>query len=230
MEPHVFVHASTQEDFVQAGVSYLVDAIAGAIDQNGQCTMGLSGGSTPRAVYEALGRSEEVDWSNVTVFLADERYINVHDPDSNQFLLESTLFTGMKRRPRTVMPDTSLPLEECVQAYADALENLLLDTPADIVTLGMGSDGHISSLFPPLGKEAFGPAMAIHTQTEQFPIRDRISVTLPVIQDADSVLWMLKGSDKRRVWDTMMKSEEDVARWPGKSVLERGNSTVIGWW
>lgn len=230
MEPHVFIHAPTQEEFIHRGTTFLAECMREAIAERGRCVMGLSGGSTPRVVYEALAHAPDIDWSQVTVFLADDRYIHKGDPDSNQMLLESTLLRSLPVRPHLCLPDTSKPLEQCVAEYDACLQRTLADGPADIVTIGMGSDGHIASLFPPLETAAFGPAAAIHTQTDNFPIRDRISVTLPVLQSAEAVLWMLKGGDKRHVWDAMLASDEGAERWPGKTVLGQGTSTVVAWW
>jgi 6-phosphogluconolactonase/glucosamine-6-phosphate isomerase/deaminase len=102
--------------------------------------------------------------------------------------------------------------------------------PVEIVTLGLGEDGHIASLFPPLNDLAFGEKLVIHTQTDRFAVKDRISVTMHLLQDARSHIFFLKGAGKKKVWDEMMGSDEEEQRWPAKAILELERSTVVGMW
>lgn len=226
MTPSVII-AKGDADFVAQGLDCLKKEITGAIAQRKTCILGLSGGSTPRPMYEALGK-ENIDWSNVWIFLVDDRYIRADDPSSNQFLLRSTL---LKNAPipesQIIFPDTSLPLMDCVKLYGKQLESLFKKSPPDIVTLGMGDDGHIASLFPPLTDEAFGPGTVIHTTTDKFAVRDRISVTIPTLRQARQSVFFLKGLGKRKVWEEMVASNEDERRWPGKAT---GMATIIGQW
>ena len=215
------------QEFVVAGVEAMASAMRGAIAQNGRVVLGLSGGSTPKPIYEALGNAQ-IDWSKVWIFLVDDRYIRPDDPKSNQFLLRSTL---LKNAPipesQILFPDTSLPLPECADLYDRQVTDLLKKGPVDIVTLGLGEDGHIASLFPPLPDEAFGPKNVIHTTTDRFDVRERISVTMPVLTVAKSSVFFLKGAEKKRVWEQMTTSKDGPNRWPAKMLR---NATVIAQW
>lgn len=227
MSPAI-ITAKDDADFIVRGVHFLETAIRDALNERGCCVIGLSGGSTPKPIYEALGK-EKIDWSKVWLFLVDDRYIRADDPNSNQFLLRSTLLKNAAiPDSQIIFPDTSLPLATCIDLYDRQITDLLKKGAPDIVTLGMGDDGHIASLFPPLTDEAFGPTTVIHTQTEKFAVKDRISVTLPVLQQAAWPVFFLKGGDKKKVWEEMMQSDEDERRWPAKSVA--GLSTVIAQW
>lgn len=221
------ITATDDGDFVARSTALLKDVIRKAISERGRATVGLSGGSTPKPIYEALG-NEKIDWSKVWLFLVDDRYIRADDPKSNQFLLRSTL---LKHAPipesNLIFPDTTLPHRECVDLYDRHLQDLLKKSPADLVTLGMGDDGHIASLFPPLGDDAFGPRHAIATFTDRFDVRERISVTMPVLAKARQSVFFLKGEGKKNVWEEMMRSKEDEKRWPGKAVLQQSRSTII---
>lgn len=202
-----------------------------AIVLHGSCILGLSGGGTPRGIYEQLGANPLLDWSKVSLFLVDDRFIRGDDPDSNQFLIRSTI---LRQAPipesQIYVPDTSLPISECVAKYNEELHALFARRPPDIVTLGLGSDGHTASLFPPVINAAFGDNVAIHTTTDAFAVHDRISLTLPAIESAQWKVWLIKGPDKKAVWESMMASPENARRWPGKAVIESGNNTVFGWW
>jgi 6-phosphogluconolactonase len=216
------MHASTETEFISQGCNFVTEKILDACAQEGRCILGLSGGSTPKPIYEALGKNTDIDWTKVWIFLVDDRYINADDPKSNQFLLRSTL---LKNAPipesHLIFPDTSLPLDECIKLYDQHVADLLKKNPADLITLGMGDDGHIASLFPPLSSNASGPSTIIHTTTEKFDVFDRISVTLPVLKNAHECVFFLKGEAKKKVWEDMTRSSEDENRWPAKSILER---------
>ncbi|MDO8649664.1 MAG: 6-phosphogluconolactonase [Candidatus Peregrinibacteria bacterium] len=231
--PYRLIETTTDSDFVRTSVDRMKSIITEAIEERGICILGLSGGSTPRPIYEALGKEPGIDWSKVWIFLTDDRYIRADDPKSNQFLLRSTLLKhATVPESQIIVPDTSLPIDECIAQYDTWIGDLLKKGTPDLITYGMGDDGHIASLFPPLA-EPHLKACVIHTttpstgsgQADRFDVHDRISVTLPVLKTANHGLFFLKGEVKKRVWEEMMASEEDETRWPAKGVLPR--STVI---
>ena len=94
----------------------------------------------------------------------------------------------------------------------------------DIAVIGMGDDGHIASLFPPLTDEAFEDKDVIITTTDKFVIRERISVSLPFLTKVRLPIFLLQGEKKKAVWDEMIAASVDLRRWPAQAVLatERG--------
>ena len=227
MSSTIFSQATDDADFIVRGVAVLKTGILEAIAERKMCLLGLSGGSTPKAIYEALGH-EKIDWSKVWIFLVDDRYIRADDPKSNQFLLRSTLLKNAAiPESQVFFPDTSLPLNDCIDLYDRHLKDLLKKAAPDIVTLGMGDDGHIASLFPPLTDDMLGPKLVIHTTTEQFDVKDRISVTIPVLKQARQSVFFLKGQGKKKVWTEMTADPANERRWPAKA-LE--NVEVVAQW
>ncbi|PIR49033.1 6-phosphogluconolactonase [Candidatus Peregrinibacteria bacterium CG10_big_fil_rev_8_21_14_0_10_55_24] len=218
-------------DFAPCTLELLEESLTRTTRERGACTVGLSGGSTPRPIYAALG-AMSLDWSKVSVFLVDERYVPPDNPESNQHMVRETLLTHAAIPPTQVMfPDTLLPMEECVSTYADTLRALFSDALPDLVILGMGDDGHIASLFPPLSPEALGDQhFTLHTVTDRFAVHDRISLALNAIAAAQEHVLLLRGEEKRRTWETMLASDEDEERWPLKRILETGNVTVLADW
>lgn len=225
--------------FTQNATDFLEQAILSAIEKHGRAVIGLSGGSTPRPIYEALSK-RSLDWSKVWIFLVDDRYIRVDDPKSNQFLIRSTL---LKNAPipdsQIIFPDVSLPLPQCIDLYAKHLKVLFTKRLPDLITLGMGDDGHIASLFPPLSDLALSDErMILHTttppaasgQAARFDVRDRISLSLNALAGAQMSVFLLAGSGKKKVWEEMLASPEDVRRWPAKAILEHTNATVFARW
>lgn len=228
--------AENEDEFVQGSVIVLSSLINAAILQNGACLLGLSGGSTPKKVYEELGKSKEIDWSKVWVCLVDERFVPADHDNSNQKLVRETLLKHASIPEENLLfPDTSLPIEECVLQYHVAL----FHKKPDVLTLGIGEDGHIASLFPPVGKVGFNREKhIIHTttpstslgQATNFAVHNRLSMTLPVIERAETKVFLLRGEKKKKVWEAMEDSKEGKERWPAKEVIRSGGVTLIAEW
>jgi 6-phosphogluconolactonase len=225
------IETESEEMFVTHAVELLGSLISAAISDHGSCILGLSGGSTPRPVYEALGKEQKpIDWFKVHLFLVDERYVPPDDPRSNQFLLRSTLLMFAPiPASQLYFPDTSLSIEECTQEYAQHLHGLLHAQRhlPDLVTLGLGEDGHVASLFPPLPQHLMDDThLVAHTTTNTFEVSDRITLTLNPIAAVGSHVFLLR-RNKKQVWDEMLASPEGETRWPAKRVLEQPDVTVI---
>lgn len=226
--PLTLIEAENETDFLNRGTEVLASAIRSTLSKQNRCLLGLSGGKTPAPIYEALGKEKDIDWSKVWIFLVDDRYIRSDSPHSNQFLLRSTL---LRNAPipdsQLLFPQTNLEYEACVSEYDQVIGAALSKQSPDMIVLGMGNDGHIASLFPPVTDVAHGPANVIATHTEKFDIPKRISVTFPVLTKAKQALFLLQGKEKKRVWEEMMESSDDEKRWPAKAVLEKVPTTVI---
>jgi len=212
-------------ELIDAGNNFVTTATDWIVSHiEDKTTIGLSGGSTPGPVYEALGKHADVDWKDVRFCLIDERYVPPDYNDSNLQMIRSTLWKyGLIPHKNLHYPDTTEPIEKCIAKYIEELYELL---PLDIAILGMGPDGHIASLFPPLTDAALGTTSVIHTTTDQFAVHDRISLTLPILKAAKHRLLLLK-ADKLNAWEEMLKSDEDERRWPLKALIESGELTVI---
>ncbi len=222
------INTCTEADFTTRGADVLEHHLRDAIEQDGDAIMGLSGGSTPRAIYEELGK-RTIDWNRVSIFLVDERYVPASDMESNQFLIRTTLLQHANIPAfNIIFPDTTLPIEACIEKYAKDLHRLWDKKLPDVLTLGMGDDGHIASLFPPLSDASLGDGhLVLHTVTDAFPVHDRITLSLNALAAAGTQVFCLKGVEKKRAWDAMLASEEDERRWPAKRILEHGAVTLI---
>lgn len=218
----------TTDQYVETSADLLRRSIEQACREHGHCVLGLSGGSTPRAIYQALGR-RDLPWRQLEVFLIDDRYVPADHPDSNTALVRHTLLAACTAEWLTAhfhAPNTALSYERCVAEYGSGLERLLAEFGGPhVITLGMGDDGHIASLFPPVLALAAGPEFAVGTATDRYAVRERISVTLPVLQQSEQAFMLLKGAAKKHVWEEMLASTEGVERWPAKGV--RGPLTVL---
>jgi len=222
------IETSADEEFIQKSAETIAEKITAAIKKNGECTLGLSGGSTPKPVYEALGKNKDIDWQKVKLFLIDERYVPSDNDDSNQKLVRDTLLKNADvPDEQCYFPDTTLPIDDCVLAYARVFVDLFSKRSPDVMVLGMGTDGHVASLFPPVPEGAFGEVLALHTTTDDFAVRDRISISPLMLMASQWHVLLLKGEEKRKIFDECVNAELDPARWPLHVALGTERVTVI---
>ena len=223
------VVTATTGEFPSKAATLLAVQIQRAIGERGRCVIGLSGGSTPKPVYTLLGTDASVDWSKVGIFLYDERYVPAGHADSNQRLIKETLLKSAAIPPEAwVFPDTSLPIDDCLKDYAMRVKELWAGHFPDVGILGMGDDGHIASLFPPLSDVALSDeCFALHTTTDTFAVRDRVTLALNCVAACQSHTFLFNGPAKRRVWDDMLKSLEDERRWPAKRIIHSSPDLTV---
>jgi 6-phosphogluconolactonase len=166
-----------------------------AISERGRFTLALSGGETPRTLYEILARDyrDAIDWQHVHLFWGDERYMPHDDPASNYRMAKETLIDRIPIPEVNVhpIPTSFSNPEDAAKAYAAELTAAM---PLDLILLGLGEDGHTASLFP----GTFDPEderLAIVTQSPKPPVT-RISMTLRAINAARNVFFFVSGEEK----------------------------------
>lgn len=122
-----------------------------AIRDHGFFAVALSGGSTPKKIFQKLCTlADRIDWTKVFLFWSDERSVPPTDPDSNYNMAMEA--GGLSQLPIPKNQIFRMVAEEDIEANAKAYEDIILDKlgshPFDLVMLGMGEDGHTASLFP----------------------------------------------------------------------------------
>lgn len=173
----------------------------------------LSGGSTPRPLYEMLGGAGfRIPWSSVELFQVDERCVPPGDPQSNFRMLREALLDRAPVPNFHRMRAEDRDLDRAARDYATELERALGPQPGerprlDFVLLGMGPDGHTASLFP--GSPALGEELrwVCPNYVEKLKMY-RLTLTFPVINAAERVVFLVAGSDKAESLREVLEDSE----------------------
>ena len=203
-----FTVLPTPAALAAAAADRIVAVVRNAIRRRGRCVLALSGGSTPRLVYPLLAtppRATAVDWSRVAFFWGDERGVPPDHPDSNYGLARELLLDHLRSlRPDAVHRMPADAADRGAAAVRDErdLRGVLAPSPGgpprlDLVWLGMGADGHTASLFPGAPSLAERQRLVVPaTAPTGMTVRDRMTFTLPLINAARTVLFVVAGEDK----------------------------------
>ena len=183
-----------------AAAQYFSRVAAESISSRGMLSVVLAGGTTPRATYELLSntnRARDIDWSNVHLFWGDERCVPPDHSDSNYNMVRQALLEHVpvpSENVHRIMGELE-PIEAAAQ-YQVEIESVLGQEPSfDLILLGMGADGHTASLFPTTSalEEDSLSVVAVYVDKLQ---SWRVTLTLPVINRARHLLFLVTGSVK----------------------------------
>ncbi len=183
-------------ELAEAAASWTAEHITGAVSARRACYLALAGGETPRGCYERLAQApygESLPWASVFVYWSDERQVPLDDPASNYAMAKAALLDHVPIPPEQVFPLVGDPTPALRRVPADASGRPRFD----VIHLGLGDDGHTASLFPgsPALHEAQALVAVVHDAPKPPP--ERLTLTLPVINAARAVLFMVKGASKR---------------------------------
>jgi 6-phosphogluconolactonase len=178
-------------------------AFAALVASSDVSSIALSGGDTARRCYELLATAD-VDWAAVDVFFGDERWVPVHDPDSNEGMARVTFLDEVEPRAIHSMYDSDLDPEDAASEY-DAL--LRREPPIGLVHLGLGPDGHTASLFPGSPSLAETDRFVVPTGDAQHP-HPRLTFTLPALARASFVVVTVAGEDKRDAFARVQRGDD----------------------
>jgi len=152
----------------------------------------LTGGSTPGKAYERAAK-EQPDWSKVELWWGDERCVPPDDERSNYRLARETLLDRLQEEPHTIhrIRGEASPAEAAAE-----LDSALAGAQLDFLLLGMGPDGHMASLFPGSPQLEVTDRRATHGPPGLEPWVDRITFTVPTIQSAKRIVFLIAGESK----------------------------------
>ncbi|HTY59643.1 MAG TPA: 6-phosphogluconolactonase [Bacteroidota bacterium] len=215
-------------DLVGAAVREILGIISQSIAARGACTIALAGGETPRSLYRslsALGEGEAPDWSRTHLCFGDERMVPPDDPESNYGMVRDELICRIpipagnvhrirgERPPAVAQEDYEREMERTLPHSGGNL---------DIILLGLGPDGHTASLFPgtDVVAEREKPVRAVYVPRLS---AWRVTLTLPVINGARNVIFIVCGDSKKEIVRNVLESPGPRAEIPATLVAPAGH-------
>jgi 6-phosphogluconolactonase len=211
------------EKLSQAAVDLFVEIANEAIEDRGQFSVALSGGSTPASLYKLLASDrfrEALDWNKVFFFFGDERNVPANSPDSNYRLASETLFPVLHGNLENVRAwQTSLESpEETARDYALKLERYFRGLPLfDLILLGLGTDCHTASLFPSTKALRSMDETAVANWVPQFNDY-RFTMTFPVINNSRNIIFLVSGKEKAEAVSLVLESPGQPGDYPAQGV------------
>ncbi len=196
----------------EALAQYVAERLQQAQAERGLSSLVVSGGGTPVPMFKQL-RSAALDWSKLTITLADERWVDPHDDDSNEKLVRDHLLMPESRFVplKYDVPSSQEGARQADKALAEAIEGAF-----DVVILGMGEDGHTASLFPhhptlasALSVDNDVRCMAIDNAPKPPP--DRITLTAPALFNSHEIIIHITGEEKRAVLEKAVQQGDPLA-------------------
>jgi len=176
------------DDLSRAAARMLLQQI-----EAGARSIGLSGGSTPKPLYELLGKSDELRKYPILWVIVDERYVPMDHPESNAGMIMKTLKPERLLRFKTELGDPQRTAEEFEREWRElGLEQL------DIASLGIGDDGHTASLFPGTDVLAVEDRIAAAVYVPKVKMW-RVTLTKPAIREAKLRIVLASGASKRPI-------------------------------
>ena len=240
-----------QPALVARALELILSKLETAIEQRGRFTIALSGGSTPKPLYEAMASlgeaspdgdtsrtptagyayaNQKLPWDKIHIFWGDERYVPPDHPDSNELMTRRAWLDHVDIPAANIhaVPTLEANPEVAAAKYEQQLKEFFnssgVEFPSlDVILLGMGDDAHTASLFP---------------HTEALKVRDRlvtvgnkdgnprISFTYPFINAANSVIFLVAGANKRPALAQVFAPVADDFTYPSRLIRPQGEL----WW
>lgn len=196
-------------------------------------TLALSGGNTPKMLYELLSQEPYkhlIDWQKIHIFWGDERFVAASSDQNNAHVAYETLLNKVDVNPQNIHPfNTSVLPEDAAIAYEQLLHRYFDNGTHtfDLTLLGLGDNGHTLSLFP--------HTKILHEQqhwVQSFWLEEqqmfRISLTAPVVNQSAAIAFLVSGNNKASVVKEVVKGKKDVENYPAQ-LINPINKDILHW-
>jgi 6-phosphogluconolactonase len=215
-----------QKELIDTLSSKIIDNLQEAILKKGSASLLVSGGSTPKPLFEKLS-SFNIPWEKIKVALCDERWIDKNHKDSNEKLVRDSLLVNFAEKATFIsMYQEYIDIEDAQDVCSNIYEKELF--PFDVLILGMGNDGHTASLFPNniKLKEALettkGFCICMKPDTAPY---ERMSLTKTAILSATNIYLHFEGVEKQDVYKKVLEgaSSNDM---PVSAILNQDKKKI----
>ena len=225
---------TTPQELFAAAAEELVRLAIEAVQARGRFTIGLSGGSTPKSLYTLLATNAKsvLPWDRMFFFWGDERHVAPTDAESNYRMVNEAMLSKVPVPPGNVFRvETELPdAAAAAQAYEQTLRKFFQTAgdavpKFDLILLGMGPDGHTASLFPGTAGLGEKTHLVIANWVEKLKTH-RLSFTLPLINAARCVAFLVSGTDKAPALKAVLESDASGEQYPAKLVQPKDGKLI----
>jgi 6-phosphogluconolactonase len=227
--------AATAEEIAKLAADAFAEAVVKAVQARGIARVAISGGSTPKTVFELLATDpylSVIPWPRLQLFWVDERCVPPTHEESNYRMTKAALLDKVPLPADNVhRMEGELDPEEAASRYEAAIRNAFrlegAQTPTfDLIWLGLGPDGHTASLFPHTQglNEMSRLVMANHV-----PQKDvwRITLTWPVIVQGREVAFLIEGEEKAEVVRTVFTGGYDPEAFPAQLIRPASGKLIL---
>ncbi|HLZ51803.1 MAG TPA: 6-phosphogluconolactonase [Candidatus Acidoferrum sp.] len=214
----------------------LLEIAGDAVRQKGSFELVLSGGSTPKALYSLLvddpALRSQVPWQKMHLFFGDERHVKPEDPQSNYRMAWEAMISKSPLKPEQVTrvkaenpraEDAAKDYEQAIRTYFKLAEGQF--PRFDLVLLGMGSEGHVASLFPGTKALRENRRIVVHNWVGKV-LMDRITLTAPAINNARHIISMVTGADKCPALTAVLERVYEPDQLPAQ-LIQPVNGTLL---
>jgi 6-phosphogluconolactonase len=228
--------ATTARSLFEEAAQEFVRAARQAIGAKGRFDLVLSGGSTPKGLYALLISDpvfrESVAWDKVRFFWGDERHVPPDDSESNYGMARDALLRHLPILEEQVFrmhaenPDAAAAASQYQEVLSQAFDLLPGNIPRfDLILLGMGPDGHTASLFP--GTKALRERHRLVTSNWVGKLfADRITLTSPVLNAAERVIFLVQGVDKAAALKAVIEGPREPMQLPAQLIHPRSGTLL----
>ena len=213
---------NTADEVLAALAAHFVKIANAAIAARGKFSVALSGGSSPKKLYELLASSfkDKLEWDKVYFFFGDERNVPQTDPDSNFLMAKNALFYPLNIDPSQIFPvDTSFSPQAAAEKYEEEIEQFFDDDELsfDLVLLGLGDNSHTASLFPytPVLHDRSPGVKEVFLEDQQVY---RITMNAPLINEAKYIAFLVYGEGKAIAVHHVLEDDEDIENYPAQLI------------
>lgn len=183
-----------------------------AIEQKGYCTIALSGGNTPKVLYELLSTPpfvKNINWKKCFFYFGDERFVPHTSEESNYKMAMDALLSKVPVPKKNIIGIATENISPAMTAAAyegEVKKHISKAVPFDIILLGIGEEGHTASIFPNSSLLKTTKKWVSHIFVKEKNM-ERITFTLPFINTASNVIFLVSGSSKAAILKKIFSSK-----------------------
>jgi 6-phosphogluconolactonase len=212
----------SEQEVLQRLAEFFITVAQQSISANGRFSVALSGGSSPKKLYELLASNykNNLEWNKVYFFFGDERYVSHTDPNSNYLMVKRALFDPLVISETQIFPvDTSVEPKVAAEKYTEVIRDFFKkeEMSFDLVLLGLGDNSHTASLFPntPVLNDELPSVKEVYLEDQKVY---RITFNAPLINLAHRITFLVYGEGKAAAVHDVIEDKQNIKFFPAQLI------------